>query len=231
MWLIWVYGETDKQGLLEFKSRVSENGRVVLSSWNHSNPLCNWDGLHVAANTRELLVWTSEIATGRGDITIIGNLSFLVSLGLSNNSFGGTIPQELGNLFRLKDLNMFSNFLGGTIPARLSNCSRLLRLSVDSNDLGGRYSFRTRVIDKACHLYLGRNNLKGKLPASLGNLTSLTNLFGDNNIRRRNSGYIARLTQMVILKHQNNSQVYFRRNLQFVLTRVLYMMIMVSQVV
>ncbi|CAA7033102.1 unnamed protein product [Microthlaspi erraticum] len=94
-----------------------------------------------------------RIATGRGDITILVIFRFSYHL-VSNNSFGGTIPQELGNLFRLKDLNMFSNFLGGTIPARLSNCSRLLRLRVDSNDLGGRYSFRTRVIDKALCLYL-----------------------------------------------------------------------------
>ncbi|CAA7029329.1 unnamed protein product [Microthlaspi erraticum] len=62
-------GETDKQGLLEFKSRVSENGRVVLSSWNHSNPLCNWD--YMWPQTQESYSFgPRRIATGRGDITI-----------------------------------------------------------------------------------------------------------------------------------------------------------------
>ncbi|KAF8082704.1 hypothetical protein N665_0809s0007 [Sinapis alba] len=37
--------ETDKQALLKFKSQVSEEKKVLLSSWNNSFPLCRWTGV------------------------------------------------------------------------------------------------------------------------------------------------------------------------------------------
>ncbi|XP_056861112.1 probable LRR receptor-like serine/threonine-protein kinase At3g47570 isoform X3 [Raphanus sativus] len=37
--------ETDKQALLKFKSQVSEEKKVLLSSWNNSSPLCRWNGV------------------------------------------------------------------------------------------------------------------------------------------------------------------------------------------
>ncbi|ESQ45867.1 hypothetical protein EUTSA_v100110811mg, partial [Eutrema salsugineum] len=38
--------ETDRQALVEFKSRVSDEKRVILSlSWNNSFPLCKWSGV------------------------------------------------------------------------------------------------------------------------------------------------------------------------------------------
>uniref|UniRef100_A0A1J3DZW7 non-specific serine/threonine protein kinase n=1 Tax=Noccaea caerulescens TaxID=107243 RepID=A0A1J3DZW7_NOCCA len=200
-------GETDKQGLLEFKSGVSENGRVVLSSWNNSNPLCNWEWVTCGRKHKRVTrLDLGDLQLGGVISPYIGNLSFLVSLDLSNNSFGGTIPQELGNLFRLKYLNMYSNFLGGTIPARLSNCSRLLGLSVDSNRLGEGIPSELGSLTQLTGLYLGSNNLKGKLPASFGNLTSLIELvFGDNNIDGGIRDNIARLTQMVTFDASQNN--------------------------
>uniref|UniRef100_A0A1J3JPP3 non-specific serine/threonine protein kinase n=1 Tax=Noccaea caerulescens TaxID=107243 RepID=A0A1J3JPP3_NOCCA len=199
-------GETDKQGLLEFKSRVSENGRVVLSSWNHSFPLCKWRGVTCGRkHNRVTRLDLGGLQLGGVISPYIGNLSFLISLRLSNNSFGGTIPQELGNLFRLEFLNMFSNFLGGAIPARLSNCSRLLSLRLDSNYLEEGIPSEIGSLTNLIGLYLRLNNLKGNLPASLGNLTSLKTLvFGDNNIEGKIPD-ITKLTQMVILETTMNN--------------------------
>lgn len=144
--LLETYGftyETDRQALLEFKSQVSEDTRLVLSSWNHSLPLCNWKG--VSCGRKHKRVADLNLGGFQLDGVIsssIGNLSFLISLDLSNNSFVGTIPQKLGNLFRLKYLDMSSNYLGGGIPASLSNCSRLFILDL--------HSFRTRIITETC---------------------------------------------------------------------------------
>ncbi|VVB04560.1 unnamed protein product [Arabis nemorensis] len=102
--------ETDKEAL--FKSQISQDKRVVLSSWNHSFPLCNWTGVTCGRKHKRVTGLDLEGLQLGGVISpSIGNLSFLISLDLSNNSFGGTIPQEVGNLFRLEDLFIGFNII------------------------------------------------------------------------------------------------------------------------
>ncbi|XP_019085518.1 PREDICTED: probable LRR receptor-like serine/threonine-protein kinase At3g47570 [Camelina sativa] len=176
--------ETDRQALLEFKSQVSEGKRFVLSSWNHSFPLCNWKGVRCGhKHGRVTGLDVGGLQLGGVISPSIGNLSFLVSLNLSDNSFGGTIPLEVGNLFRLRHLFVRSNALRGEIPTSLSNCSRLLELYLDFNHLEEGVPWELGSLTKLVTLNFGGNNIKGTLPSSLGNLTSLRNLvFGVNNI-------------------------------------------------
>ncbi|CAA7027786.1 unnamed protein product [Microthlaspi erraticum] len=199
--------ETDRQALLEFKSQVSEEKRVVLSSWNHSFPLCNWKGVTCGNKHKRVTCLDLGGLKLGGVITpSIGNLSFLISLNLSDNSFGGTIPQEVGNLFRLEDLYMSFNFLGGLLPASLSNCSRLLALDLFSNHLGGGVPSELGSLAKLVALDLSNNKLKGKLPASLGNLTSLQQVgLAYNNLQGDFPNEIARLSQMVTLELSVNN--------------------------
>uniref|UniRef100_M4DXP3 non-specific serine/threonine protein kinase n=1 Tax=Brassica campestris TaxID=3711 RepID=M4DXP3_BRACM len=191
--------ETDKQALLKFKSQVSEEKKVLLSSWNNSFPLCRWTGVTCGRKHKRVTGLDLRGFQLGGVISpFIGNLSFLISLNLTDNSFGGTIPQELGNLFRLQHLNMSYNFLGGGIPASLFNCSKLLDLDLFSNHLGQGLPSELGLLRKLVALELGNNNLKGKLPASLGNLTSLRKLsFSENNLEGEIPDAIARLTQLV----------------------------------
>ena len=80
-------------------------------------------------------------------------------------------------------LSLFSNHLGRGIPSEL---------------LG---SLRKLVI-----LDLGKNNLKGKFPASLGNLTSLRRLsFAENNLEGEIPDAIARLTQIELFLVSDNN--------------------------
>ncbi|GKC19108.1 leucine-rich repeat protein [Tanacetum coccineum] len=65
--------ETDYHALLSFKSTITHDPDKVLTSWNDSFHFCDWSG----------------------------NLSFLRTLSIRNNSFQGAIPHELGRLFRL----------------------------------------------------------------------------------------------------------------------------------
>lgn len=166
--------ESDRQALLEFKSQVSEGKRVFLSSWNASFPLCNWYGVRCGRKHRRVTgLNLGGFQLGGVISPSIGNLLFLISLDLFDNSFGGTIPEEVGNLFRLQHLNMSFNLLRGRIPLMLSNCSRLLELSLTGNHLGGGVPSELGTLTKLVSLYLGKNNLQGKLPSSLGNLTYL----------------------------------------------------------
>ncbi|KAF8081621.1 hypothetical protein N665_0874s0015 [Sinapis alba] len=193
--------ETDRQALMEFKSQVSEDKRVLLSSWNHSVPLCNWNKVTCGhKHKRVTQLDLGGLQLGGVISPSIGNLSFLISLDLSSNSFGGSIPQEVGNLFRLEYLNMSFNTLKGEIPVNLFNCSRLFDLELDSNHLGGDVPSELGSLTNLLYLYLGQNKLKGKLPASLGNLTSLMQLsFTDNKLEGGIPNEVARLNQMVFL--------------------------------
>jgi Leucine-rich repeat (LRR) protein len=191
--------ETDRQALLEFKSQVSEGKRDVLSSWNNSFPLCNWKWVTCGRKHKRVThLNLGGLQLGGIVSPSIGNVSFLISLDLSDNAFGGIIPREVGNLFRLEHLYMAFNSLEGGIPATLSNCSRLLNLDLYSNPLRQGVPSELGSLTKLVILDLGRNNLKGKLPRSLGNLTSLKSLgFTDNNIEGEVPDELARLSQMV----------------------------------
>ncbi|KAF2589303.1 hypothetical protein F2Q70_00040742 [Brassica cretica] len=126
------------KALQDFKSQVSGDKQVVLSSWNNSVHVCNWKG--VTCGVRDKRVTRLDLGglqLGGVISQYIGNLSFLISLDLSNNTFGGTIPHEVGNLLRLDYLDMSYNSLVGAIPISLFNCSRLLELYLNSNPLGG----------------------------------------------------------------------------------------------
>ncbi|KAH0858012.1 hypothetical protein HID58_086273 [Brassica napus] len=191
--------ETDKKSLLEFKAQVSEGRRSVLSSWNNSSPLCNWTGVTCGRKHKRVTgLDIGGLQLGGVISPSIGNLSFLISLNLENNSFGGTIPQEVGNLFRLQHLFMGFNYLEGTIPAGLYNCSRLLTIDLFSNFIGQNVGSEVGSLTELVVLDLGLNKLNGKLPTSLGNLTSLRELgLGDNNIEGGIPDDMARLAQMV----------------------------------
>ncbi|XP_009131995.2 probable LRR receptor-like serine/threonine-protein kinase At3g47570 [Brassica rapa] len=198
--------ESDKQALFKFKSQVSEEKQVLLSSWNNSFPLCKWTGVTCGRKRKKVTgLDLGGFQLGGVISPFIGNLSFLISLDFSDNSFRGTIPQELGNLFRLQYLNMSLNILGGEIPASLFNCSRLLDLSLYSNHLGQALPSELGSLRKLINLDLGTNNLKGNLPVSLGNLTSIREIyFDENNLEGEVPVVIGRLTQLLIFVLHSN---------------------------
>ncbi|XP_010503360.1 PREDICTED: probable LRR receptor-like serine/threonine-protein kinase At3g47570 [Camelina sativa] len=199
--------EADRRALLEFKSHVSDDKRALLSSWNHSFPLCNWKGVRCGRKHKRVTgLELGGLQLGGVISPSIGNLSFLTTLNLSENSFGGTIPQEVGNLFRLKYLDMSKNFLGGGIPIDLYNCSRLFNLVLGSNNLGEGISSEIGSLTKLGHLDVYENNLRGKLPASLGNLTSLQRLLLPlNNLEGEIPSDVAKLTQVYSLSIYGNN--------------------------
>ncbi|KAJ4873455.1 Leucine-rich repeat protein kinase family protein [Raphanus sativus] len=199
--------ETDKQALLKFKSEVSEEKEVLLSSWNNSFSLCKWTGVTCGRKHKRVTgLDLGGFQLGGVISPFIGNLSFLISLDFNSNSFGGTIPQELGKLFRLQHLNMSFNFLEGGIPSSLFNCSRLLDLSLYSNYIGQGLPSELGSLTKLVNLNLRQNKLKGKLPVSLGNLTSLRGLsFTDNDLEGEIPDAIARLTQLELFLLESNN--------------------------
>ena len=168
--------ETDRVSLLELKAEIEEDPLGLLSSWNESAHFCLWPGVtcsrrHSQRVTRlDLRSWKLK-----GKLSPhVGNLSFLRTLNLANNSLSQAIPPEIGRLFRLRVLNMRNNSFGGEIPANVSGCYSLQFLYMLNNNLTGRIPKEIGLLSKLRSLELSGNSLVGEIPASIGNLSLLS---------------------------------------------------------
>ncbi|KAK9081961.1 hypothetical protein Syun_030943 [Stephania yunnanensis] len=105
----------------------------------------------------------------------IGNLSFLHTIDLGNNSFRGEIPSSevLGRLFRLRVFELGNNSFTGSLPYDLGNLSSLQLISLGRNFLEGGIPDSIGQLKSLYILSLDENMLSSKLPPSIYNLSSL----------------------------------------------------------
>ncbi|KAK6124240.1 hypothetical protein DH2020_041992 [Rehmannia glutinosa] len=154
-----------------------------------------------------------------------GNLSFLVSLDMSNNKFHGDLPQEFAKLRRLKYLNLRENQLSGSVPANFFNISTLEKVDFTNNNLSGnlpanmcRHSQNLEYFSVYSNLLSGEipqsigecsrlqtlllqfNQFTGPVPKQIGNLSMLVDLYlGDNNFKGEIPGEIGELRNLEYL--------------------------------
>lgn len=69
--------------------------------------------------------------------TVIGTLTNLASLSVTNSSLTGPIPTEIGNLVNFQRVWLYSNKLVGSIPAQLSKLSKLEVFEIYNNSITG----------------------------------------------------------------------------------------------
>ncbi|KFK34028.1 hypothetical protein AALP_AA5G092500 [Arabis alpina] len=214
--------ETDRQALLEFKSQVSEDGRVVLSSWNHSFPVCNWKGVTCGRKHKRV----TGLALGRlqlgGVITpSIGgipaslyNCSRLQTLELSENHLGGGVDSELGSLTKLVTLYLVGNKLRGKLPASLGNLTSLINVSFGDNNMEGEIPDEIGALPPTLSnistlqiLTTEDNSLTGNIPVSFGKVRNLRVLsFRGNSLGSHSAGdleFLGALTNCTHLQKLN----------------------------
>nr|XP_027090966.1 putative receptor-like protein kinase At3g47110 isoform X2 [Coffea arabica] len=165
----------DPVALLDFKSKIQHDPYGIMNSWNDSHDFCSWKGVLCGRKHKRV---TSIDLQSRGLVgflsPFLGNLSFLRTLMLGNNTFQGGIPPQFGNLFRLQELYLSWNSLEGEIPGNLSQCFKLLHLNLSSNKLVGSIPPEFGSLRNLESLVIRDNNLTGIIPPSMGNFTSLS---------------------------------------------------------
>jgi Leucine-rich repeat (LRR) protein len=138
-------------------------------------------------NLEELILMRNEF---EGPIPIsLGSASMLEKIDLSNNNFTGTIPISLGKLSRLRYLSLGQNKLEANDKQSweflhaLNNCSLLQYLTLTNNRL--RRAIPPSVgnlTTSLTTLQFSWNYISGSVPASIGNLSGLTQLGLSYNI-------------------------------------------------
>lgn len=153
--------DTDYLALLKFKESISNDPYGILASWNTSNHYCNWYGVTCSPMHQRVIKLVLQGHKLHGVISPhVGNLSFLTTLSLANNSFFGKIPHEVGWLFRLQKLILTNNSMTGEIPTNLSSCSDLEILALYGNHLIGQIPIGISSLYKLQSLIMRRNNLR-----------------------------------------------------------------------
>ncbi|KAK9742355.1 hypothetical protein RND81_03G166500 [Saponaria officinalis] len=174
--------ETDHAALLAIKNQLVDRPEGVFSSWNDSVPHCAWAGVTCGRKHKRVTMLHLNSRNLSGTISpFIGNLSFLNTIALYNNSLHGQIPDKIGDLFRLQELWINNNTIDGEIPGSLSSCLNLRILSMSYNKLEGKLPAELRALSKLEILHVRSNNFTGPLFDIIQNLTSLVTVITDFN--------------------------------------------------
>ncbi|PRP80370.1 LRR receptor-like serine/threonine-protein kinase GSO2-like [Planoprotostelium fungivorum] len=113
--------------------------------------------------------------------SVIGQLTNLTRVNLSNNMLGGVIPDAICNMSQLISLDLSVNRLNGSIPSCMGGISLLNVLNLASNQLNGTVSPDLINLSHLSILNLSGNQLVGSVSPRDTNLPALQNLNLKNN--------------------------------------------------
>ncbi|BAF16954.2 Os05g0258400 [Oryza sativa Japonica Group] len=97
----------------------------------------------------------------------LGNLTNLLSLGISFNNFSGQLPKELGNMTNLQQMYIDSCGFSGPFPSTFSKLQNLKILRSSDNDFTGKIPDYLGIMPKLEDMFLGNNSFTGSLPDAI----------------------------------------------------------------
>ncbi|CAJ2639877.1 unnamed protein product [Trifolium pratense] len=201
---------TDEFSLLAFKSLITSD--LLSNNWSTSTSVCNWVG--VTCDKQHGRVHSLNISNMglKGTISPnLGNLSFLVKLDLSYNSFGGHFPKEICSLHRLKVIDFRHNKFIGEIPAPLGNLSQLQYLYLGSNNFSGFIPQSIGNLRQLKILVTEYNKMSGPIPQTISNMSSLEYVYlSGNNFSGwipEEIGYLDKLEYLILAHNSFNGSI------------------------
>ncbi|KAL3498731.1 hypothetical protein ACH5RR_041463 [Cinchona calisaya] len=205
--VIVVSSLTEKDILLQFKSKISSDPFNSLRSWTPNGIPCkDYSGVfcNSAGNVVKIVLWNTSLG---GILSpALSGLKSLRILTLFGNKFTGNIPFEYGEISTLWKINLSSNALSGPIPEFLGDLSSIRFLDLSKNGYSGnipsalfRNCYKTRFVS-----FLG-NNLSGGIPVTIGNCLSLEGLdLSYNNLSGGLPSEICSIPGLVYLSLRGN---------------------------
>ncbi|KAK9949787.1 hypothetical protein M0R45_005300 [Rubus argutus] len=198
---------TDQSALLALKACITSDPQNMISTnWSTTTPVCNWVGVTCAARHLRVAVLNISYFGLAGTIPPeLGNLSFLVDLQLTNNSFSGTLPVELARLRRLKLVSFGYNNFKGEIPSWFGSLPKLATIHLSGNQFTGSIPPAIFNISTLQVINMSKNKLSGSIPRAIRNLTMLKDLYLSYNNFEEFPTDIGTFDQLEILDLQFNS--------------------------
>ncbi|CAD6257082.1 unnamed protein product [Miscanthus lutarioriparius] len=141
----------------------------------------------------------------------LANATEIYSLDISFNNFTGSVPPEIGKLCP-DFLSFDTNQLTATTAQEwkfvtfLTNCTRLRIFDVQDNMLGAMLPSSVSNLSAQLQvLYVGYNEISGKIPSGISNLVGLTQLqLSNNRFTGLVPGSIGMLTSLQALGFEGN---------------------------
>ncbi|XP_059637233.1 probable LRR receptor-like serine/threonine-protein kinase At3g47570 [Cornus florida] len=186
----------DESALLALKTHIitSNPHAILATNWSTATSVCYWIGVTCGARHQRVTALNISNMALQGTVPPhLGNLSFLVSLDVSNNSFSGHLPNELRTELPhffdklqafnyLKRLRIGYNSLNGKLPTSIGNLSTSLEnFSAINCGIEGTIPNGIGNLSNLASLYLTGNHLTGLIPTAIKRLAKLQRLYLDNN--------------------------------------------------
>ncbi|KAL8506444.1 hypothetical protein ACS0TY_017365 [Phlomoides rotata] len=167
-----VASQNDESSLLALQANI--NSDILSRNWSPQTLFCTWIGVNCSrGDSRVRGLDLSSMGLNGTIPAIIGKLSFLTVLNMTNNSIHGVIPPEIGNLRQLRSLDLSMNRLTDHIPESLGWLRNLESLSLSYNQLKGDIPTSLSACVELQIFDLSHNNLTGNIPVGFGNFSQL----------------------------------------------------------
>eukprot|EP01018_Ginkgo_biloba_P012586 Gb_34148 [translate_table: standard] len=199
----FVTGSTKTIPILDALSNCSNLQRFDLS-YNH---LTGTLPRNIARLSPRLAYFSLEGNKLEGNIPKeIGNLTGLIELYLSKNSFVGSIPSAIGNLPNLHVLRLSVNKLEGNIPSEIGRMESLEYIYLYENKISGQIPKSLGNLQQLRELDLSINKLYGSIPQELGRCENLELLdLSYNNLRGAIPLEVANLRNLLLYLNLSNN--------------------------